>query len=82
MDAGGLGELLGRCPGVEAVFSRPPQGSTAEEWVVQKSAADNRWRSVAYGGGLWVAVACTGSGDRVMTSSSVILGALSLGRVA
>jgi hypothetical protein len=32
------------------------------------SAADNSWHSVAYGNGLWVAVATSGTGNRVMTS--------------
>jgi hypothetical protein len=32
------------------------------------SAADNLWRSVAYGNGLFVAVSVTGTGNRVMTS--------------
>jgi hypothetical protein len=37
-------------------------------WTSQTSAADNDWVSVAYGNGLFVAVAYTGSGNRVMTS--------------
>ena len=37
-------------------------------WTSQTSAADNNWRSVTYGNGLFVAVALSGSGDRVMTS--------------
>ena len=37
-------------------------------WTIRTSAADNSWRSVAYGGGLFVAVSFTGSGNRVMTS--------------
>ncbi len=35
----------------------------------RSAAAENRWTSVAYGNGTFVAVAETGSGDRVMTSS-------------
>jgi hypothetical protein len=41
-----------------------PDGIT---WTPRTSAADNLWRSVAYGNGLWVAVALTGA-NRVMTS--------------
>ncbi|MCK9571072.1 DUF2793 domain-containing protein, partial [Candidatus Pacearchaeota archaeon] len=37
-------------------------------WTIRTSAADNQWRSVCYGNGLFVAVAITGSGNRVMTS--------------
>ena len=37
-------------------------------WTERTSAADNNWQSVAYGNGLFVAVAATGSGNRVMTS--------------
>lgn len=37
-------------------------------WTIQASAVDNFWKSVAYGGGLFVAVAGSGSGNRVMTS--------------
>ena len=37
-------------------------------WTIRTSAADNNWFSVAYGNGLFVAVAYTGTGNRVMTS--------------
>ena len=37
-------------------------------WTSRTSAADNQWRSVAYGDGLFVAVSNTGTGNRVMTS--------------
>lgn len=37
-------------------------------WVVEASAADNTWSSVAYGNFTFVAVAATGVGNRVMTS--------------
>ena len=30
-------------------------------WTIRASAADNKWSSVAYGSGLWVAVAASGS---------------------
>ena len=42
-----------------------PDGIT---WTSRTSAADNDWRSVTYGNGLFVAVSTTGSGNRVMTS--------------
>ena len=42
-----------------------PDGIT---WTIRTSAADNDWSSVTYGNGLFVAVAYTGSGNRVMTS--------------
>ena len=37
-------------------------------WTSQTIAADNSWQSVAYGGGLFVAVSSSGTGNRVMTS--------------
>ena len=37
-------------------------------WTSRTSAADNSWLSVAYGNGLFVAVAQTGTGNRVMSS--------------
>ena len=42
-----------------------PDGIT---WTTRTSPADNDWMSVAYGGGLFVAVARSGVGNRVMTS--------------
>lgn len=41
------------------------QGTT---WSSRTSAADNNWQSVAYGAGLFVTVASSGTGNRVMTS--------------
>lgn len=38
------------------------------EWTARPSAADNEWRSVAYGNGTFVAVSSSGVGNRVMTS--------------
>ncbi len=37
-------------------------------WTSRTSAADNQWNSVTYGNGLFVAVASSGTGNRVMTS--------------
>jgi hypothetical protein len=37
-------------------------------WTSQTSAANNQWQSVTYGNGLFVAVAGSGTGNRVMTS--------------
>ena len=41
-------------------------------WTSRNSAADNSWFSVTYGNGIFVAVAYSGSGNRVMTSSDGI----------
>ncbi|MDC1474477.1 hypothetical protein N8350_02575, partial [Candidatus Nanopelagicales bacterium] len=47
-----------------------PDGIT---WTSRTSAADNAWRSVTYGAGLFVAVASySGTGNRVMTSPNGI----------
>lgn len=37
-------------------------------WNSRFSAADNNWRSIVYGNGLFVAVGASGTGNRVMTS--------------
>ena len=41
-------------------------------WTIRTSAADNEWYDVTYGNGLFVAVAGSGTGNRVMTSGSLI----------
>jgi hypothetical protein len=41
-------------------------------WMTSVSAVDNVWTSVTYGNGLFVAVANSGTGNRVMTSSDGI----------
>ena len=41
-------------------------------WTIRTSAVNNEWRGVAYSNGLFVAVASTGSGNRVMTSTDGI----------
>ena len=43
-------------------------GASYGAWTSRTSAADNSWYSVCYGNGLYVAVANTGTGNRVMTS--------------
>ena len=45
---------------------------TGTDWTIQTSATDNDWYSVTYGNGLFVAVAWTGTGNRVMTSGGLI----------
>ena len=42
-------------------------------WTGQTSAADNGWYSVTFGNGLFVAVANSGTGNRVMTSPDGIV---------
>lgn len=37
-------------------------------WTARTSASDNDWNAIAYGNGIFVAVASTGVGNRVMTS--------------
>ncbi len=43
-------------------------GQVGITWTSQTSAADSSWSSVTYGSGLFVAVANTGTNNRVMTS--------------
>ena len=42
--------------------------AAGQSWTLRTSAADNDWRGVCYGAGLFVAVAYAGVGNRVMTS--------------
>jgi hypothetical protein len=42
--------------------------SSGTSWTSRTNPADNNWRGVTYGNGLFVAVGDTGSGDMVMTS--------------
>jgi hypothetical protein len=51
-----------------AVTLVPSTSNIGLNWTTRTSAADNIWTSVAYGNGLFVAVANSGSGNRVMTS--------------
>ena len=56
---------------VVAVVAGASPASAADpgiDWTIRTSAADNPWRSVTYGNGLFVAVANSGTGNRVMTS--------------
>ncbi|MFM9052546.1 MAG: fibronectin type III domain-containing protein, partial [Bacteroidota bacterium] len=52
-----------------SVVEKPRNGQLGGiNWTTRTSAADNAWSSVTYGNGLFVAVASTGTGNRVMTS--------------
>jgi hypothetical protein len=42
--------------------------ATGSSWKSRSAPADNAWRSVTYGNGLFVAVSSSGTGNRVMTS--------------
>lgn len=42
--------------------------SAGTEWTTRTSAANNGWQSVAYGNGRFVAVAGSGTGNRIMSS--------------
>jgi len=44
----------------------PPIGGS--DWTLRATPADNSWKGVCYGNGLYVAVAGDGAGNRVMTS--------------
>ncbi len=48
-----------------AVAGVSPPGAS---WTSRASAADNQWQAVTYGAGVFVAVARSGAGNRVMTS--------------
>jgi predicted RecA/RadA family phage recombinase len=52
--------------GITMTVSSPcPSGTN---WTSQNSATDNEWNSVTYGNGVFVAIASSGTGNRVMTS--------------
>jgi hypothetical protein len=63
--AGNTGPATSRTWEVSSLLGGAPDGMT---WTSRTSAADNAWRSVAYGNGVFVAVAASGTGNRVMTS--------------
>ena len=44
--------------------------ATGDTWTIRTSAADTSWESVTYSAGLFVAVASSGTGNRVMTSGT------------
>jgi hypothetical protein len=46
--------------------------ATASVWTNRTAAAANNWRAIAYGNGILVAVAYSGTGNRVMTSTDGI----------
>jgi len=50
-----------------------PADTVGIVWTIRVSAADNQWVSVCYGNSLFVAVANTGVGNRVMTSPDGIV---------
>ena len=66
-------KVIGGWVGVGGVarefWGAKPPGSV---WTIRQSAADNLWYSVCYGNGMFVAVANTGTGNRVMTSPNGI----------
>lgn len=49
---------------IETAFSQ-----TGTLWTARSAANGNNWRSVTFGNGVFVAVATTGTGNRVMTST-------------
>jgi hypothetical protein len=63
--AGNTGPATSRTWEVSSLLGGAPDGFA---WTSRTSAADNDWRGVAYGNGVFVAVARSGTGNRVMTS--------------
>jgi hypothetical protein len=59
---------------VEQLGTPPVLGSSGIQWSTVRSAADNNWEAVCWSPELrlYVSVAGTGSGNRVMTSSDGI----------
>ena len=69
---GGLGRLLVVCVVFVLVLAVPSAfAATGDTWTARTSAADNDWMGVTFANGLFVAVAESGTGDRVMTSADV-----------
>ena len=58
-----LGVVIGLVLAVPSAFA-----ATGDTWTARTSAADNNWIGVTFGNGLFVAVAWSGTGNRVMTS--------------
>jgi hypothetical protein len=55
-------------PSASANWATIPGAKADMIWTIRSSAADNNWYSVTYGNGTFVAVAYSGTGNRVMTS--------------
>lgn len=54
--------------GYQATSHAPAVVQAGSNWSVSSTPADNTWQSVCFGANLFVAVASSGSGNRVMTS--------------
>lgn len=69
-------EILYALLPTEELFSetitKTPPAIAGVNWIIQSSAEDYEWHSIAFGNGLFVAVAQTGGTDRVMTSTNGI----------
>ena len=57
---------------LEEVADKKPTGVSLGSFILRTYPVDNGWRSVCYGNGLFVAVAYSGTGNRVMTSPDSI----------
>jgi len=57
---------------ISGTGNRVMRSSDGINWTIRTSAGDVSWRSVTYARGLFVAVANTGTANRVMTSGSFI----------
>lgn len=62
----GVGYSVVGSPGVPTGFAAT--STDGINWTARTPAANNWWQAVAYGNGLFVAVARTGTGNRIMTS--------------
>ena len=62
--------VKGTCTGSNTIVIVAQTNTVANgnNWISRTTPVDNTWTSVAYGNGLFVAVANTGTGNRVMTS--------------
>ena len=63
-----IGENLDQIDAAMKVIDDRVYSMKGSIWTLCTSAADNDWLSVTYGNGMFVAVANTGTGNRVMTS--------------
>ncbi|MEQ9202781.1 MAG: Ig-like domain-containing protein, partial [Cyclobacteriaceae bacterium] len=62
------GELLATAKAFSFTVLPAGNATLGQNWTTSNSAADNSWRSVTFGNGLFVAIGESGTGNRVMTS--------------
>ena len=64
----GFAMVMALIMGAFSFLTAPPAGADGTSWTLRSTPADSEWTAITYGNGLFVAVASSGTGNRVMTS--------------